>query len=106
MVRATTCCLALALLALAEPGRAGDPSAPTVLSCVKYRAEARPWGMGYKHVVVLVSECTVTADCTVSTDVNPEPTVVTVPPKETREVVTYLSSPARVFVPTVVCRAT
>jgi hypothetical protein len=41
----------------------------------------------------------------VSADVNPEPTVVTVPPKETREVVTYLSSLARVFVPTVVCRA-
>jgi hypothetical protein len=102
VLRAASCCLALALLTLAEPGGAGDPRP---LSCVRYRTEARPWGVGFKHVVVLMSECTVEAECTVSTDVNPEPTVVAVPPKETREVVTYLSSPARAFVASVVCRS-
>jgi hypothetical protein len=106
MRRATTCCLALALFTLAQPGRTADPTATTVLSCVRYRAEARPWGYGYKHVVVLTSECTVTAECTVSTDVNPQAVVVSVPAKEMREVVTYLSSPASAFVATVICRAT
>jgi hypothetical protein len=106
MLRAVAGSVAIAFFALAGPGRAAGAGAKQALSCVKYRGEARPWGFGFKHVVVLVSECTVTAECTVSTDANPEPTVVVVPAKETREVVTFLSSPARAFVPAVVCRST
>jgi hypothetical protein len=104
MLRAVAC-LTLALATLAAPSPATTAGAPVVLSCVKYRGEARPWGIGFKHVVILESGCTVTAECSVSTDVNPEPVVVTVPAKESREVVTFLSSPARAFVPSVVCRS-
>jgi hypothetical protein len=96
----------LGMLATADPARAVGAEAGRVLSCVQYHGEARPWGYGYKHVVVLESACTVAAECTVKTNVNPQPIVVDVPPKETREVVTYLSSPASAFVPTVVCKQT
>jgi hypothetical protein len=104
MLRAVAC-LAFALATLVQPGPPANSGAPGVLACVKYRGEARPWGIGFKHVVILVNECTLAAECTVSTDVNPEPVVVTVPAKETLEVVTFLSSPARTFVPSVVCRS-
>jgi hypothetical protein len=103
MLRAVAC-LTLALATVTGPLPA-DAGANGALSCMKYRAEARPWGAGFNHVVILVSECTVTAVCTVSTNVNPEPIVASVPPRETREVVTFLSSPARAFVPSVVCKS-
>lgn len=74
-----------------------------VPECVSVRAEAR-WGAdAYNHVVVVQNRCARAARCQVATDVNPEPTEVSVPAGETREVVTFLGSPARVFTPRVRC---
>jgi hypothetical protein len=74
-----------------------------VPACIAVRAEARYGAAGYNHIVYLTSSCAKTYVCAVSTDVNPEPTTVTVPPGRTVDVVTFLGSPARVFVPKVSC---
>ncbi len=72
--------------------------------CVKFWGESRSTGYGYRHIVVLKSECKKPQSCDVSTDVNPEVQVVTVSPAETKEVVTFLESPASAFTPRVVCK--
>jgi len=72
--------------------------------CVKYWGEARPTGFGYRHVVVLKSECKKPQTCDVSTDVNPDIQQVPIAPSETKEVVTFLESPASAFTPRVVCK--
>jgi hypothetical protein len=48
--------------------------------------------------------CDARADCTVSTNVNPERQAVTVPGHSEIEVTTFLGSPAREFTPKVDCR--
>jgi len=85
---------------LAPPAGADAGPAP----CVKFWGEARSTGYGYRHVVVLKSECKKAQNCEVSTDVNPEVQVVPVAPAETKEVVTFLESPASAFTPRVVCK--
>lgn len=85
-------------LELADAGDAGP--AP----CVKFRGEARSTGYGYKHVVVLESQCKKDQTCDVSTDVNPVVQKVPISPGETKEVVTFLESPASAFVPKVTCK--
>jgi hypothetical protein len=74
-----------------------------VPACITVRAEARYGAAGYNHIVYLTSTCEKAYVCAVSTDVNPQPTTVTVPPKRTVDVVTFLGSPATVFVPKVSC---
>lgn len=74
-----------------------------VPDCVTVRGEAR-WGAdAYNHVVVVQNRCDRRAQCQVATDVNPQPTAVEVPAGETREVMTFLGSPARAFTPRVRC---
>lgn len=75
------------------------------LTCVRVRTEARYVPAGYNHVVILTSACTQTAECTVSTDVNPEPQHATVKASETVEVLTFMASPASVFTAKVSCAA-
>lgn len=82
--------------AVADAGGAGA-------ACVAVKGEARSNGYGWKHVVVLTSSCAKTADCSVSTDVNPQVTKVEVAPKATVEVVTWFDSPSSAFVPKVQC---
>lgn len=72
--------------------------------CVRFWGEARPTGYGYRHVVVLESRCKTKQTCDVSTDVNPEVQKVPVDPGQTKEVVTFLESPASAFTPRVVCK--
>lgn len=72
--------------------------------CVKYWGEARPTGYGYRHVVVLHSDCKKPQTCDVSTDVNPEIQKVPVSPGETKDVVTFLESPVSAFTPRVICK--
>ncbi|MBI2391362.1 MAG: hypothetical protein HYV09_17360 [Deltaproteobacteria bacterium] len=72
--------------------------------CVRFWGEARPTGYGYRHVVVLESKCKTKQTCDVSTDVNPEVQKVPVDPGQTKEVVTFLESPASAFTPRVVCK--
>jgi hypothetical protein len=77
----------------------GDPAA----ACIKVRPEARYRGYGYNHIVHVADVCAAAAECDVSTDVNPQPTHVSVPPKGEVEVNTFMGSPARVFTPKVDC---
>lgn len=84
------------------PVELADDAGPA--PCVKYWGEARSTGYGYRHVVVLKSECKKAQTCDVSTDVNPEVQKVPVAPGETKEVVTFLESPASGFTPRVTCK--
>jgi hypothetical protein len=71
--------------------------------CIQSWPEARMQAYGYNHIVHLRNTCSLPADCVVTTDVNPEPTRVSVDAKSETEVNTYLGSPARVFTPKVTC---
>ena len=80
----------------------GEPTAgpPT---CVEVRAEVRYGSMGYDHIVHLNNICEHAQICTVTTSVNPDPIEAAVPGHREIEVVTFRGSPAREFVPHVVC---
>lgn len=71
--------------------------------CIQVRAEARYRALGYDHVVHIANACAAPADCVVSTDVNPDPQRVIVPGGAQIETLTFMGSPARVFVPRVTC---
>ena len=87
-------CLLLPALAVAQN---------QVPDCVSVRGEAR-WGAdAYNHIVVVRNQCSALARCRVATDVNPQETRIEVPAGETREVLTFMGSPARVFTPRVQC---
>jgi hypothetical protein len=90
-------------LALAAFVTLTSPAYADVPACIGVRAEARYGAAGYNHIVYLTSSCAKTFVCAVSTDVNPQSTTVTVPPGRTVDVVTFLGSPATVFVPKVSC---
>jgi hypothetical protein len=79
---------------------APDPAA----ACIKFRPEARYRALGYNHIVIVDDVCAASAECDVSTDVNPQPIHVTVPGKGEVEVTTFIGSPARVFIPRVDCK--
>jgi hypothetical protein len=64
---------------------------------------ARYLGLGYNHIVHVADVCASAAECEVSTNVNPQPTHVSVPAGGEVEVNTFMGSPARVFVPKVEC---
>jgi hypothetical protein len=76
----------------------------TATACIKVRAEARYAALGYNHIVHVADTCDSPAECDVSTDVNPQPTHVSVPARSAIEVNTFIGSPARVFVPRVDCK--
>ena len=78
-------------------------SAP-VPECITWWTEARYRPFGYDHIVHLKSVCARPADCTISTNVNPEVKRVLVPVNASVEVYTYLVSPAREFTAYVECR--
>lgn len=71
--------------------------------CFKTRSEARYAAYGYDHLVEIENTCDKPLLCVVKTDVNPDPSNVTVPGKEKRMVVTFRGSPAREFKPDVRC---
>jgi hypothetical protein len=82
---------------------ANAQSAKPVAACVRSWGEARYGAVGYNHLVHIADACDAPAECIVSTDVNPEPQKVLVPPHAEIEVITFRGSPARVFVPRVEC---
>ncbi|MGO8997684.1 MAG: hypothetical protein ACLQVI_30575 [Polyangiaceae bacterium] len=90
----------LALAILLAPRAATAQSAD---SCVKYWGETRYGAMGYNHIVHVANSCATAADCSVSTDVAPEPLKTEVAGKSQVEVTTFLGSPARTFTPRVKC---
>jgi hypothetical protein len=98
----------LALLAVLVPGplaRADgtSPVKPTQKDCIQSWPEARMQAYGYNHIVHVKDVCDAAADCVITTDVNPEPTKLSVDGKSEAEINTFLGSPARVFTPKVVC---
>jgi hypothetical protein len=100
MLRSIPFVLALALAAGPQPPRVGS----SVADCVQSWPEARYRGLGYNHIVHVRDVCDARAECTVSTNVNPERQAVTVPGHSEVEVTTFLGSPAREFTPKVDCR--
>jgi hypothetical protein len=100
MRRAPLPILLLAILTVSSAAGA-DGSPPK--DCIQSWPEPRMQAYGYNHIVHLRDVCDVPADCVVTTDVNPEPTKVSVAAKSETEVNTFLGSPARVFTPKVVC---
>jgi hypothetical protein len=93
------------VLAVAAPAAGADAGAapPPVPPCVKVQTQAIFSGAGYNHVVGIENGCARAADCEVSTDVAPEKLAVTVPPGESRELVTFRGSPASEFKAVVKC---
>jgi hypothetical protein len=95
---------AIALVAAPAPVGAADGGGPAPVGpCVTLRAEARYGAAAYNHIVVLTNACDKAEDCSVTTDVNPEPITVTVPGHGVAEAMTFLGSPSRVFVPKARC---
>ena len=80
---------------------AAGPTDPT--TCEQFWPESRYQPSGYDHVVHIRNECTVDASCTVTTNVNPNAMQVEVPASKEVEVVTWMASPVRDFVPRVAC---
>jgi hypothetical protein len=85
----------------AEARAARDEQEPR---CVSFWPEVRYRNYGYDHIVHLDSRCELTVLCEVWSDVNPEPSDVTVPPRGHVEVLSFRGSPARQFTPKVTCR--
>ncbi len=92
------------LLALAVEARVARADDVTAAKCIRVRGEARYRALGYNHIVIVTNTCAAPAECDVSTDVNPQPTHVSVPGGGEVEVTTFLGSPARVFVPKAECK--
>src|SRR5262245_18581670 len=72
---------------------AESPSTP----CVHAKAEAPYRGSGYDHIVKLENQCPKVVVCSVSSDVRPDPVIVSLQPKERTEVLLWRGSPASTF---------
>jgi hypothetical protein len=59
---------------------------------------------GYNHLVAVTNGCSKTADCDVSTDVNPEVQKATIAPTDTAVVTTFLGAASATFIARVDCR--
>ncbi len=73
-------------------------------ACLSVWGEVRYGNVGWHHIVHVKNNCDKAFTCDVSTDVNPQPQRVTVPPHQEVEVATFLDSPSRVFTPNVRCK--
>ncbi len=73
-------------------------------ACIRSWPEVRSRSHGYDHIVHVSNDCRVKATCAVSSDENPEPTLVVIPAGEQVEVMTSRGSSAPEFTPRVDCR--
>jgi hypothetical protein len=89
-----------AMTALAADAGGRERALP---ECVEWRKIVRYRNYGYDHIVEIHNACSQRAACVVKTDVNPEPIKVSVAPDESKEVLTFMGSPARVFEADVQC---
>ena len=96
-------CLCLAVGSLLLAATRAEATPDTAAACIKVRPEARYLGFGYNHIVHVADVCATAAECDVSTDVNPQAQHVSVAAGGAIEVNTFMGSPARVFVPKVLC---
>lgn len=74
------------------------------MKCVEFHTEASFATVGYDHLVHLTNNCQKATTCSVTTNVNPEPSSVQLAPGESQTVVTWRGSPAREFTADVSCR--
>lgn len=82
--------------ALAGDKDKAPPVAQNPNECAVVKATARYVGLGYTHTIVLKNGCQRPVECTVWTDVDPEPkTTLSVRPGDDGEVVTRRGSPSR-----------
>lgn len=82
--------------ALAGDKEKPPPVAQNPNECAVVKAAARYVGLGYTHAIVLKNGCQRPVECTVWTDVDPEPkTALSARPGEERELVTRRGSPSR-----------
>jgi hypothetical protein len=95
--------LVVAAALTAAGGRPLPADSGTAAGCVLWQTEARWVGMGYNHLVHLHNTCSEAMRCEVSTDVNPEVTVVHLDPEEKETVTTFMGSPASEFEAYVEC---
>jgi len=98
--------LTLGLLAIVGRGLAQGGEQPGVLDgpdCVRVTGQAI-YRSGYTHYVRVYNGCSGTAQCQVSTNVDPSPVYsLTVPPGESREQATRIGSPASRFTARATC---
>ncbi len=80
----------------AEPSAAVPPCI-TWMPIVRYRA------YGYDHIVRLESKCDKPSSCSVTTNANATPVSGTLPAGGRIELQTFTGSPARSFIPSVLC---
>ena len=95
--------LCLSIFVVSAYGAANPVPAGGTAGCVSWTKEARYEGLGYNHYVYLSSACKVAMTCSVTTDVNPEPTIATVKPGGKATVLTFRGSPASEFTANVTC---
>ena len=91
---------ALAIMLCALPICASSSAAT---SCVEVGGTSVWVETGWTHTVYLTNRCSEEVFCDVSTNVAPEPKIVTLSSNVTTSVVTATTSPSRVFVPVVSC---
>jgi hypothetical protein len=80
-------------------GKKHDPQHP----CITYWGEAQFGAYAYNHIVYVDNGCDEDARCQVWTNVNEKKQTVDVPSGETKDVVTFIGSPAREFTPYARC---
>lgn len=71
--------------------------------CVSASASARFDGVGYGHWVSVQNRCGGAVRCQVSTDVAPSPVSLALEAGQSRDLNTFLGSPASAFTATVTC---
>lgn len=78
---------------------------PDISTCAEVSGSVRVEAYGFTHVVTLTNRCTVSVECDVWTDVDPEPRVtLRAGPGASAEVVTRRGSPAREVTAQKICR--
>jgi hypothetical protein len=82
---------------------AGAP-APGLPACIDVKTESRYVPYGYNHVVIIKNGCSKAATCTVSTDVNPQPTTAEIAAGATSEILTFAGSPSQTFTAKASCK--
>ncbi len=84
----------------AQPAQSAPGQRP---ACVSVTWTVRYGSESYNHWVTISNGCDALVRCTVRTNVNPAEASVELAPAQSRELNTFLGSPAREFTPTVNC---
>lgn len=89
--------IVLGIASIAPPAGTAQEVEGTRPECVTVQAQPRMQAFGWDHIVVVRNGCAAAITCSITTDVNPSPTPVSVPAGQSRETLTWRGSPASVF---------